>query len=386
MKTLTILGATGSIGTQALDVVQRFPDLWQVRWLTTNTRVEEALNLAASVGAYGLVINDEQAFRNCPKHHDFKGVVVGGNKALLEAAADSSNDIVLSSLVGFAGVAPTIAAIEAGANIALANKETLVSAGTYIMPLVRKHGVTMTPVDSEHSAIQQCLAGEQLEQVQKLILTASGGPFRGYSAEQLQDVTLAQALNHPNWDMGAKITIDSSTLMNKGFEVIEARWLFDIPGENIDVYVHPGSIVHSFVEFKDGSLKAQLGQPDMRVAIQYALTWPQRLPADYPTLPLEDMQNLQFSKPDLDAFPCLQLAYDCLQQGGTAPAVLNAANEIAVHAFLNERIAYKHIARVISETLLHCQSITAPSLQDIFDIDHEARGMAEHYVAQFQTD
>ncbi len=380
MKTLSILGATGSIGTQALDVVERFPDRWCVRWLTTNTRVDEVLQLAAKHRAHGVVIADVEAYAKMTSKHGFDGQILAGTEALLNAAADTANDIVLSALVGFAGVAPTVAAIEAGTDIALANKETLVSAGEYIMKLVEKHNVSMTPVDSEHSAIQQCLAGEELSMIERLILTASGGPFRGYSAEQLQHVTLEQALKHPNWDMGAKITIDSSTLMNKGFEVIEARWLFDIPGDRIDVYVHPGSIVHSFVEFKDGSMKAQLGQPDMRVAIQYALSWPERLAADYPRLSLAEMSNLQFFAPDTTAFPCLDLAFQCMEAGGTAATVLNAANEIAVHAFLNKQIQYKHIVQTISETLANIQSIHAASLPEIVAVDAEARRQAAAFV------
>lgn len=382
-RTVTILGSTGSIGSQALDILSRTPDLLRLRWITCNTRWEDIADQVRRYAPYGVAIRDEaawKAFREaCP---EFSGPVLCGDEGICEAAADVENDVVLSAMVGFSGVLPTMAAIRAGHIIGLANKESLVSAGSVLVPALAAHAAKLIAVDSEHSAILQCVVGERASDVARLVITASGGPFRTFSQEAMRDVTPAMALRHPNWSMGAKITIDSATLMNKGFEVIEARWLFDMTGDAIDVVIHPQSIIHSMVEFVDGSVKAQMGMPTMLLPIHYALTYPHRAPLDIPRMDLAKIGQLTFEAPDLERFPCLQMAYDAMRAGGSAGAVLNAANEIAVAAFLDERIGFLDIPRTIAHTLEHMEHLDHPSLDQIVAVDEEARRMAHEFTAR----
>lgn len=349
----------------------------RLRWIACNTRITELVHLTRRHKPYGVAIRDEGAWARfkemCP---EFSGPVLCGEEGLCEAAADSANTLVMSAMVGFSGVVPTLAAIQAGHDIALANKESLVSAGHLITSAVAKHNVALIPVDSEHSAIAQCLVGEDVEAITRIILTASGGPFRDATTEFMETVSVEQALNHPNWDMGAKITIDSATLMNKGFEVIEAHWLFNLPPEKIEVVIHPQSIIHSMVEFVDGSVKAQMGMPTMLVPIQYALTQPHRKQLAHPRLSLADVAALTFTKPDVERFPCLQFAYDAMAEGGTAGCILNAANEVAVHAFLEGKLSFTGIPRVIEQTIERMKCLEQPSLADILDADAETRSVA----------
>lgn len=318
-RTVTILGSTGSIGSQALDILSRTPENVRLRWITCNTRWQDLVQQVRTHAPYGVALREEAAWRAfreaCP---EFTGPVLCGDEGICEAAADPENDVVLSAMVGFSGVLPTMAAIRAGHIIGLANKESLVSAGSVLVPALAPHGATLVAVDSEHSAILQCVVGERPSDVARLVITASGGPFRTFTKEAMQDVTPAMALRHPNWTMGAKITIDSATLMNKGFEVIEARWLFDMTADEIDVVVHPQSIIHSMVEFVDGSVKAQLGLPTMLLPIHYALTYPHRAPLDIPRMDLAQIGQLTFEAPDMERFPCLRMAYDAMRAGGTA--------------------------------------------------------------------
>lgn len=380
-RTISILGATGSIGTQTLDVLSNLGNAYSLRWVTCNTKWENLLAVVAKHRPYGVAIRDEDAYQAFIENSSFTGPVLCGEKGLEEAAADAENDVVMSAMVGFSGVVPTIAAIRAGHIVALANKETLVSAGEIIMNEVAKTGAKVIAVDSEHSAILQSIVGERRTDVHKMIITASGGPFRSTPADKLYGMTAKDALKHPNWTMGQKITIDSSTMMNKGFEVIEARWLFDIPASNIEVVVHPESVIHSLVEFVDGSVKAQLGVPTMTVPIQYALTYPNREPLAGPRLDLAAYGSLNFEQPDTDRFPCLRLAYETLQVGGSAGCVLNAANEIAVYAFLAGRIQFGRIPEIISATLSHIEHVARPSLDNISVIDKESRSFATSILA-----
>jgi 1-deoxy-D-xylulose-5-phosphate reductoisomerase len=373
VKTLSILGSTGSIGVQTLDVVAAHPDQFSLAWLTTNTRIDTLEEQTRRFKPHGVVIADEAAYKEFKRTTSFQGQILCGDEAVCEAAADTRAELLMSALVGFSGVLPTHEAISRGITIALANKETLVSAGSVIMQAARQHGVKILAVDSEHSAILQCLVGERESEIEKLILTASGGPFREYSAAELQSVTRAQALKHPNWSMGAKITIDSATMMNKGFEVIEAYWLFGLGAEHIEVVVHPQSIIHSMVQFVDGSVKAQLGLPDMKIPIAYALSFPQRMKSEFPRMNLSTLKTLTFCEPDVKRFPCLRLAFDALHTGGTAPAVVNAANEIAVAAFLQEHIRFMDIPRLIERALESLPHLSTPSLAEIVQIDSEAR-------------
>ncbi len=376
-RTITILGATGSIGTQTLDVLSRTPDLYRLHFLTCNTRVDDLADQVRRYRPYGVAIRDQaawQRFRSlCP---DFTGPVLCGEEGLCEAAADAANDVVISAMVGFSGVVPTMAAVEAGHVIGLANKETLVSAGALFTAAVTKHGATLLAIDSEHSAIAQCIIGERRSDISRFIITASGGPFRTTPTEAFSTITPAMALRHPNWSMGAKITIDSATLMNKGFEVIEARWLFDIAASCVDVVIHPQSIIHSMVEFVDGSVKAQMGMPTMLVPIQYALTYPQRAALDVPPMDLAAIGQLTFERPDYDRFPCLRIAYDVLRAEGSAACVANAANEVAVAAFLAQRLPFTHIPALIEQTLNNMEHVPYPSLADVVAIDAEARARA----------
>lgn len=379
IKTISIFGSTGSIGTQALEIIAKQPEYFRAGWLTTHSRIERLEQQIAQYSPFGVVISDKEAYQTFIRTTSFQGTVLAGEEGLLEAASDTRTSQMLSALVGFSGVQPTLQAIQHGIPIALANKETLVSAGELITTAARSNNVAIVPVDSEHSAIAQCLVGESPEFIDKLILTASGGPFREYSLEQLQSVTHREALRHPNWSMGAKITIDSATLMNKGLEVIEAHWLFGVHPDRIEVVIHPQSIIHSMVQFVDGSVKAQLGVPDMKLPIVYALAHPRRLLLPdtlIPRLHITAMGNLTFFVPDTTRFPCLQLAFDALKAGGSAPTVLNAANEIAVHLFLQEKISYVAIPRLIEYCLERIPVSFGAAIQEIVAIDAETRHIA----------
>lgn len=372
-RTLTILGSTGSIGTQTLDVVRSNPERYRVGYLTTNGRGELLAKQIAEFNPTGVVVFNPTVAQQIREQFGLQVEVLQGEEGACEVASRPEVDIVVSALVGFAGVRPTIAAIKQGKRIALANKETLVAAGELITGLLKQHNAELIPVDSEHSAIYQCLVGESSAEVEQLILTASGGPFRELPADQFQAITPEQALRHPNWSMGPKITIDSATLMNKGLEVIEARWLFDVPPEKIGVVVHPQSIIHSMVQFVDGSVKAQLGLPDMRLPIQYALGWPKRIPNDYQRMNLPLLSSLTFAEPDFQRFPCLQLAFDVLRRGGTAPAILNAANEVAVSSFLDGKLSFTDIPRCIERALERAEIVDSPSLADLLAADARTR-------------
>ena len=341
MKRIAILGSTGSIGTQALDVVKQHSDVFSVTVLTAQSNADLLVEQALQFQPSHVVIGDESKYDYVKTSLAGSSIqVLAGAEALQEVVCLDTVDIVLTALVGYAGLLPTVKAIKAKKPIALANKETLVVAGSLIMPLAREMGVPILPVDSEHSAIFQCLMGESHNPIEKVILTASGGPFRGKKREELAEVTRAQALKHPNWTMGAKITIDSASLMNKGLEVIEAAWLFDVKASQIDVVVHPQSIVHSLVQFEDGSIKAQLGLPDMKLPIQFALGYPNRMLADFPRFDFRDYATLTFEQPDFETFRNLGLAFEALDKGGNLPCILNAANEVAVDAFLKDQIGF----------------------------------------------
>jgi 1-deoxy-D-xylulose-5-phosphate reductoisomerase len=366
---------------QTMEVVRQHPDRFRPVVLTVRTRVDLLLPQVAEFKPHTVVLEDYAAWQQAVEALKGQPVrVLYGQEGLVEAVQSPDVHTVLTALVGFAGLRPTLAAIQAGKHIALANKETLVVAGEQVMQAARRQGVDVLPVDSEHSALFQCLVGEPSERIRQLILTASGGPFRGFTAEQLQAVTREQALKHPNWSMGPKITIDSASMMNKGLEVIEARWLYDIPGDRIDIVVHPQSIIHSLVEFVDGSLKAQLGLPDMRLPIQYALTYPDRLPNTFPRFNFARYPQLTFETVDKQVFRSLAYAYDALARGGNAPCILNAANEVAVAAFLEDRIRFVDIYRVLEETLESTVYLPQPTLEDLFATDAEARQRATEAV------
>ena len=378
---IAILGSTGSIGTQALDVVRAQPGRFRVEALTAGRNADLLIAQALEFKPNAVAIADEsqgQKVRDALWEHDIKAY--SGQDAIAQLVEMDGIDIVLTALVGFAGLRPTMNAIAAGKHIALANKETLVVAGGPVMEAARQKGVDILPVDSEHSAIFQCLAGEFHNPIEKLILTASGGPFRGRKRDELATVTKAQALKHPNWEMGAKITIDSASLMNKGLEVIEARWLFDIPADCIEVVVHPQSIVHSGVQFEDGSIKVQMGLPDMKLPIQYALGYPQRLANAFPRFSFAEYPNLSFEQPDLATFRNLQLAYDALAAGGSAPCVLNAANEIAVAAFLEGEVGFLEMSDVVEHALNAVEHVAQPDIEALFGLDALAREAARDRV------
>ena len=382
MKKICILGSTGSIGTQTLQVIDQHPDLFEAYVLTANTQADLLIQQALQFHPAAVVIADESRYeyvRDALAEEPIQ--VYAGADALCQVVCMDPVDVVLTALVGFSGLRPTVAAIQAGKPIALANKETLVVAGELITRLCIENHVPILPVDSEHSAIFQSLMGEQAP-IEKIILTASGGPFRTFSMEQLQNVTPAMALRHPNWEMGAKITIDSASMMNKGFEVIEARWLFDVKPSQIQVVVHPQSIVHSAVQFGDGAVKAQLGCPDMRVPIQLALSYPDRLESDFPRLDWWDMQDLTFHRPDPEKFRCLQMAYEAIRLGGNAACIVNAANEVANLAFRQERCSFLAMADTIEYTLQHVAHAEKSSLEDYLDCDAESRRMAETFINQ----
>lgn len=383
MKKICILGSTGSIGTQALDVIRQHHELFEVHTLTAYNNSKLLIQQAREFQPDSVVIVREDLYNEvCEALADLPIKVYTGSQALCEVVTHSEIDIVLTAMVGFAGLRPTIAAINAKKTIALANKETLVVAGELICNLAVKNKVAILPVDSEHSAILQSLTGEGDNKVEKILLTASGGPFRTFTREQMATVTPAQALRHPNWEMGAKITIDSATLMNKGFEMIEAKWLFDISPDDIQVVVHPESIIHSAVQFEDGSVKAQLGVPDMRLPIQYAFTYPARLHLDGDRLDLFKLGAMHFEPADMELFPCLRLSYEAIRTGGTAPCVLNAANEIVNLAFRESKISYPMIAEIIEKTMHAIEVVNNPTLEQLIEIDEQARAFALSLVAE----
>jgi len=374
-KNIAILGSTGSIGTNSLEVIRSFPDSFRATYLTTNRNIDLLQQQIKQFGPMGVVVLDEEKAAELRSRVDSSVEVLSGASGLEQIVTRDDVDVVISSLVGFAGLKPTISAIRHRKRIALANKETLVVAGSLITSLVREFGVDLLPVDSEHSAIFQCLVGEDRSNVAKLLLTASGGPFLNVPAASFSTLTVQEALNHPKWKMGNKITIDSATLMNKGLEVIEAHWLFDIPGERIHVVVHPQSIIHSMVEFIDGSVKAQLGVPDMKLPIQYAITYPERWAMNGSRVDFPALQTMTFFEPDMGKFRCLGLAYEALALGGTAPTVLNAANEVAVHSFLNRAISFERIPVVIERALALHKNRLNPDLHDIVEADRQTRDL-----------
>ena len=380
-RTIAILGSTGSIGTQALEVIAANPDQFEVEVLTANGNADLLIEQAKKFKPNAVVITDESKYKQVKDalfEDDVK--VFAGVNSLSQVVEMESIDMVLTALVGYAGLKPTLAAIKAGKQIALANKETLVVAGELVTALAKENSVNIYPVDSEHSAIFQCLAGEWHNPIEKIILTASGGPFRGWSAESLQTVTRAQALKHPNWTMGAKITIDSASLMNKGLEVIEARWLFGVKADKIEVIVHPQSIIHSIVQFQDGSMKAQMGLPDMKLPIQYALGYPQRLKSDFPRFNFLDYPSLTFEKADTKTFRNLALAFEALEKCGNAPCALNAANEVVVEAFLKDKIGFMQMPEIIEKSIAKLQFIQKPGYEDFVHTDREARIYASELI------
>ena len=381
VKQLCILGSTGSIGTQTLDIVRAYPDRYSVYALCAHRSVDKLVEQAQEFHPEVVCIADESLYENLQSAiSNLQCKVWAGPDAIAQVVTMPSIDVVVAAMVGYAGLRPTIEAIKAGKTIALANKETLVVAGEIICDLASQYHTPILPVDSEHSAIFQSLVGEEQSEIEKILLTASGGPFRTFSLEQMQSVTAADALKHPNWSMGAKITIDSASMMNKGFEVIEAKWLFGVPVEKIQVLVHPQSIVHSAVQFTDGAIKAQLGAPDMRLPIQYALSFPERLASDFPRADLLSLSNLTFEKPDLERFPNLGLAYEAMRRGGNMPCVLNAANEVANLAFREGRCGFLQMSDIIAETMAKATFIFKPSYEDYVATDTLARSLAEQIV------
>ena len=381
MKQLCILGSTGSIGMQTLDVVRACPERFGVYAICAHRSIDKLIAQAREFKPEVVCIADESLYEPlCEALKDQECKVWAGADSIAEVVTMPSIDIVVAAMVGYAGLRPTIEAIKAGKTIALANKETLVVAGEIICDLALRHHTPILPVDSEHSAIFQSLVGEDRNEIEKILLTASGGPFRTYSLEQMRSVTAADALKHPNWDMGAKITIDSASMMNKGFEVIEAKWLFGVPVEKIQVLVHPQSIVHSAVQFTDGAIKAQLGAPDMRLPIQYALSFPERLASDFPRADLFALKDLTFEEPDLNRFPNLGLAYEAMRRGGNIPCVLNAANEVVNLAFREGRCGFLQMSDIISDTMAKAAFIAKPTYENYVESDKEARIIAEQMV------
>ena len=376
MKNIAILGSTGSIGTQTLDVVRRNPELFHISALAANKNISLMAEQIKEFQPDKVVMADEDAAQKLTAYFNGRTNIEGGREALIALAVDSKADIVVTSLLGFAGLEPTLAAIEAGKDIALANKETLVVAGELVMAAAKKKGVSVLPVDSEHCALFQCLHGENRAQVEKLILTASGGPFRGCQKQDLINVSWKECLKHPTWSMGKKITIDSATMVNKGLEVIEAKWLYGVSYDQIEVVVHPESIVHSMVQYHDGAVLAQLGMPDMRLPIQYALTYPQREKSAFPRLDFSKLQELHFSQPDMDTFRGLGMAYAAGRKGGTIPCVFNAANEAAVEAFLSDECSFLDIYDIIDRVLQMAVNKQEPDLQDLLQADEWARQQA----------
>lgn len=376
-KRIAILGSTGSIGTQSLEVIQQNPDLFEVEVLTANNNVGLLIEQSKKFQPNVVVIVNPDNYRKVSDALQNEPIkVYAGKDALNQVVEMDTVDLVLAAMVGYSGLLPTIRALEAGKNIALANKETLVVAGEIITRLAKEKEVDILPVDSEHSAIFQCLMGEFTNPMEKIIITCSGGPFRGKSLEELEKVTVDNALNHPNWEMGAKITIDSATLMNKGFEVIEAHWLFGMPASKIEVIVHPQSIIHSIVQFEDGSMKAQLGLPDMRLPIQFALGFPYRMKNDFPRFNFLDYPTLDFEPPNTKIFRNLALSYEALHSGGNVPCVLNAANEVVVQAFLEKKIGFLQMPEIIAKTMQKVDFIARPEIEDLVETNSEARKLA----------
>lgn len=380
-KHIAILGSTGSIGTQALEVIEAHSESFQVEVLTAQNNAELLIEQAKKFSPNAVVIGNEDAYEKVKDALLPLNIkVFAGENALASIVQMDSIDLVLTALVGYSGLKPTLKAIEAGKNIALANKETLVVAGELVTQLAKSKGVNIFPVDSEHSAIFQCLVGEFHNPIEKIILTASGGPFRGKKREELMQVTKAQALKHPNWTMGAKVTIDSASLMNKGLEVIEAKWLFGLKTEQVEVVVHPQSIVHSLIQFEDGSIKAQLGLPDMRLPIQFAMSYPERLKSDFPRFDFANFPALTFEKPDMETFRNLALSFEALARGGNMPCVLNAANEVAVAEFLKDRIGFLEMSDVVEQCLAKMNYIASPTLEDYVSTDKETRIKAKELI------
>lgn len=380
-KRIALLGSTGSIGTQALDVISKYPEMFRVDLLTAWNNVDLLTKQALEYRPDSVVIGNEKHYQQLKKNLEGTAVkVFTGVAAMEERVAASNAEMVIASIVGYSGLRPVVAAIRSGKNIALANKETLVVAGSVITRLIREYGVKMIPVDSEHSAIFQCLAGESSESVEKITLTASGGPFLRTPAEKLHTVKPSDALKHPNWSMGDKVTIDSASMMNKGLEVIEAKWLFNLHPDQIKVIIHPQSIIHSFVHFRDGSVKAQLGIPDMRLPILYALSYPERLQSDLPRLNFGGCDTYNFIEPDLKKFRNLSLAFGAIREGGSKPCVLNAANEVAVNAFLKGRIGFMQMPDVVENALVKSSFLADPSLEELGNEDKEARMLAENFI------
>ncbi len=388
-RKIAVLGSTGSIGTQALDVISRYPDRFEAYALVANNQVDRLLEQVRRFKPEVVVIANESKYTTLKEAlSDLPVKVWAGAEAIEQVVQNTEIDIVLTAMVGFSGLKPTISALKARKTIALANKETLVIAGELITRLALENRAAILPVDSEHSAIFQCLNGEGSNEIEKILLTASGGPFRNFSMSQLQQVTREQALHHPNWNMGAKVTIDSSTLMNKGLEMIEARWLFDVNPSQIEIIVHPQSIIHSMVQFKDRSIMAQLSLPDMRMPIQYAFSYPERIPSDVKPVNFFELSTLTFEKPDTKRFRNLGLAYKSIEKGGNMPCIMNAANEIAVELFLQEKIGFLQMSDLIEQTLTKTVFIQNPSLEDYIQTDTEARNIAletskRHQVAKF---
>src|SRR6056297_3825473 len=385
MKKISILGSTGSIGTQALEVIRQYPDLYKVVALSSRNNINLIAEQIQEFQPEIVHISDSEKAKQIKKIAKNKGTkIITGKEELNEIATYKKADIVISAIVGFAGLIPTIEAIKAGKDIALANKETLVVAGDIVTNLAREHKINLLPVDSEHSAIFQAMMGEDYDALRRLILTASGGPFRNTKIRKLRRVSCEDALKHPNWNMGNKITIDSATMMNKGLEVIEAYHLFKTPPFKIEVVIHPQSIIHSMVEFDDRSIKAQMGLPDMRVPIQYALGYPERLKNKLPELDFTEYNALTFQKPDLEKFPALGIAFETIRRGGNFPCIINAANEIAVDAFLNNEIGFMEIARVVEQTMEAATPCVNPDLDDLVQTDNEAREKAKEFIIQLK--
>lgn len=386
VKNIAILGSTGSIGTQTLDVIRWNSNLFRAFLLTAHSNAELLISQAIEFAPEYAIICDQSKYQEVKQAlAHLPTQVLAGHQAIIDMVTHPEIAVVLTAMVGFAGLEPTIAAIKAGKDIALANKETLVVAGDIVTALAKQHEVKILPVDSEHSAIFQCLVGEDNNPIEKLIITASGGPFRGRSLDFLASVTREDALKHPNWVMGAKITIDSASLMNKGLEVIEAKWLFGVEADQIEVIVHPQSIIHSLVQFRDGSIKAQLGVPDMKLPIQYALTYPDRVPTNFKRFSFTDYPNLTFEKPDLETFRNLSLAYTALRQGGNMPCIINAANEVAVAGFLDRKIGFLTMSNIIEECMQKINFIANPTLTDYLNTDKETRIFAQNYIQQLPS-
>jgi len=384
-RRIAILGSTGSIGKQALDVISRHPELFCAEVLTANSNSTLLIQQAIEHNVNSVVIADESKYREVFKALDGYGIkVFTGNDSISALACGSNIDMVLTAMVGFSGLESTISAIKAGKAVALANKETLVAAGSIVMKLAKEQGTPIIPVDSEHSAIFQCLQGERAS-IEKIILTASGGPFFNKSKEEIESATVKEALNHPKWLMGPKVTIDSASMMNKGLEMIEAHWLFGVDPSKIEIVVHPQSIIHSMVQFTDGSVTAQLSTPDMRLPIQYALSYPYRVDLNTKRIDFPAMESLNFYKPDFEKFPCLSIAYDAIERGGNVPCAMNAANEVAVESFLCGKIPFAKIPEIIIKVINSAPFVKDPSIEDIFETDKNARLTATLIITQHKA-